>query len=144
MTDGALKSGSNTSSMQYPLILIAEPNQLNRKLTCDLLKAKGYKILEVANSRLIIEAARHNKPDLVLISAHWPENQINQILKKFRKDKQLDSIPVVAIAKVLQEAGDFNDYCSDYDKLLLMPISTLSIIRLIESILSKVKKHQLS
>lgn len=134
--DGSSEAGS-------PLILVAEHNQLNRKLTCDLLRSKGYKVLEVGNSRMILEAARQNKPDLVLLDAAWPEAKTANIVKKFRQDHALDKIPVIALTAANMDDDDFDAYCNDYDRLISMPASIMSVIRMVDIILSKVKKYAL-
>lgn len=136
-------SNENTgkSEVCIPLILVAESNDLNRRLTCDLLKSRGYKVLEVANSRMIIEAARYNKPDLVLVDLALPELDIMNIVRNIRADATLDSIPLVAVTNATVNDDEMQYVRQEYDEMVSKPISITLLIGKIDSILAKSKKY---
>ena len=134
------KSGRNSTEMCTPLILVAEDNALNRRLTCDILKSRGYKVLEVANSRMIVEATRQNKPDLVLLDMSSPGLNPVKIIKKIREDEKLDNIPVLAVADYLAEE-DTDFMSQEFDELLAKPTSISFIVSKIDTILAGIKKY---
>jgi two-component system cell cycle response regulator DivK len=132
---------TDKSEICTPLILVAESNELNRRLTCDLLKSRGYKVLEVANNRLIIEAARHNKPDLMLVDLALPGLDVLNLVRNIRADTTLDLIPVIAVTNATINDDEMNDIQNEYDELITKPVSITLLITKIDSILAKVQKY---
>lgn len=127
--------------MCTPLILVAEDNALNRRLTCDILKSRGYKVLEVANARMVVEAARQNKPDLVLVDMSQPELNALNIVQKLREDKKLDNIPVVAVTNAAFDENDTEIMCQQYDELISKPISIRILVSMVDDILARIRKY---
>lgn len=129
------------SEVCAPLILVAESNALNRRLTCDLLKSRGYKVLEVSNSRMIVEATRHNKPDLVLVDLAMSGVDVLNIVRNIRADTNLDAIPVVAVTNATINDDDVQMVKNEYDELVAKPISITLLMTKIDLILAKHKKY---
>ena len=48
-------------------VLIVEDNSLNMKLFHDLLEAQGIDTIETRDGLKVLEIARENKPDLILM-----------------------------------------------------------------------------
>jgi two-component system cell cycle response regulator DivK len=48
-------------------ILIVEDNDLNMKLSVDLLQAHGYNTLQTMGGRDVMSLAHEHKPDLILM-----------------------------------------------------------------------------
>ncbi len=136
-----LNENGDKSEICTPLILVAESNSLNRRLTCDLLKSKGYKVLEVANTRMIVEATRQNKPDLVLVDLALPGLDILNIVKNIRADTNLDSIPVIAVTNATINDDDITHVRQEFDEMVSKPVSISLLVGKIDGILAKVKKY---
>ena len=130
-------SKKDKSEVGNPLILVADPRKPNRKLTCDLLRNSGYTVIEVSSSHLVVETARQNNPDLVVIGSSWANGKENNILRKFHQDSQLDHISVIVIINETRKKTNFEAYRTNKDKLLSTEVATLSVIRLIDGFLSK-------
>lgn len=136
-----LSKSSDKSEVCAPLILIAENNALNRRLTCDLLKSKGYRILEVVCVKFLIESIRQNKPDLVLLDLSLPGLDVLNIVKHIRADSKLDSIPLVAVTNSTINDCEISAIQREYDEIVSKPISITLLINKIDCILAKVKKY---
>ena len=54
-------------------ILIVEDNEKNMKLARDILRAKGYAVLEAVNGLDGVKLALEHKPDLVLMDIQLPD-----------------------------------------------------------------------
>lgn len=134
---------SNGSEICIPLVLVAESNDLNRRLICDLLKSRGYKVMEVANSRMIVEAARQNKPDLVLVDLALPGLDVLNIVKRIRMDAEMDSIAVIAVTNATINDDEMQGVQKDYDAFVAKPVSITLLINKIDTILAKAKKYTL-
>ena len=78
-------------------ILVVEDNDLNRKLFCDLLKANGFVVEPLADGREALDRAREFVPNLVIMDIQMPEVSGLDLIEAMKKDKDLRSIPVLAV-----------------------------------------------
>lgn len=53
-------------------ILVVEDQEDNRRILRDLLSSKGYEIIEVTDGLAGVEAAKREKPDLILMDIQLP------------------------------------------------------------------------
>ncbi|MCD8496674.1 MAG: response regulator [Alphaproteobacteria bacterium] len=115
-------------------ILIVEDNELNMKLFHDLLEAHGIDTVETRDGKNVLELARSEKPDLILMDIQLPEISGLDVTKSLKADNDLKSIPVIAVTafamkgdeQKIREGG-----CEDY---ISKPIS-------ITNFLETVRKH---
>ncbi len=120
-------------------VLIVEDNELNMKLFHDLLEAHGIGTIEVRDGTKVLEIARANMPDLILMDIQLPEVSGLEVTKWLKDDHELRHIPVIAVTafamkgdeQKIREGG-----CEDY---ISKPISVTRFIEVIESYLGKGK-----
>ncbi|MFH0891199.1 MAG: response regulator, partial [Candidatus Falkowbacteria bacterium] len=55
---------------------------------------RGFKVITSDNGRAGLEAARKNKPDLILLDLIMPVMNGYEVLKEFRRDKDLKDLKV--------------------------------------------------
>ena len=112
-------------------VLVVEDNELNMKLFHDLLEAHGIDTIETRHGRDVMELARDNKPDLILMDIQLPEISGLDVTKTLKQDEELKHIPVIAVTafamkddeKKIREGG-----CEDY---ISKPISVTHFIETI-------------
>ena len=78
-------------------ILIVEDNDLNMKLSVDLLQAHGYNTLQTMGGRDVMSLVHEHKPDLILMDIQLPDISGLEVTKLLKADNDLKSIPVVAV-----------------------------------------------
>jgi two-component system cell cycle response regulator DivK len=78
-------------------ILVVEDNDLNRKLFCDLLKAKGFAVEPLADGLLAIERTRQFVPNLVIMDIQLQGVSGLELIEALKADKDLRAIPVLAV-----------------------------------------------
>ena len=78
-------------------ILIVEDNELNMKLFDDLLGAHGYDTVKTRDGLKVLDIARSQKPDLILMDIQLPEVSGLEVTQWLKKDEELKKIPVVAV-----------------------------------------------
>jgi two-component system, cell cycle response regulator DivK len=100
-------------------VLVVEDNEKNMKLVRDVLRARGYSVLEAPNGRLAVELAAEHGPDLVLMDIHLPDIDGVEALGRLRADDRTASIPVIALtARAMRgdrerfQAAGFDGYVS--------------------------------
>jgi two-component system cell cycle response regulator DivK len=118
-------------------VLIVEDNELNMKLFHDLLEAHGVATIETRDGSRVLEIAREQKPDLILMDIQLPEVSGLDVTKWLKADEELRSIPVVAVTafamkgdeQKIREGG-----CEDY---ISKPISVTRFLEVIDTYLRK-------
>ena len=118
-------------------VLIVEDNELNMKLFRDLLGAQNINTVETRDGLKVLDIARENKPDLILMDIQLPEISGLDVTKQLKEDDELSEIPVIAITafamkgdeEKIREGG-----CEDY---ISKPISVVSFLETINKYLNK-------
>lgn len=121
-------------------VLIVEDNELNMKLFHDLLEAHGIGTIETSDGHQVLELARTHKPDLILMDIQLPEVSGLDVTKWLKEDKELKSIPVIAVTafamkgdeQKIREGG-----CEDY---ISKPISVTRFLEVIDNYLNRPKQ----
>lgn len=118
-------------------VLIVEDNELNMKLFKDLLEANGIETIETSDGQNVLELARENKPDLVLMDIQLPEVSGLDVTKWLKDDDDLKSIPVVAVTAFAMKGDEQkirDGGCEDY---ISKPISVSHFLEVIDKYLGE-------
>ncbi len=125
---------TKTPATRAKTVLVVEDNELNMKLFNDLLEAHGYNVIQARTGPQALDAARRQRPDLILMDIQLPEVSGLQVTQEILKDPRLAAIPVIAVTAFAMKgdeerirAGGCRDYISK-------PISIVSF-------LEKVKRY---
>lgn len=116
-------------------VLIVEDNELNMKLFHDLLEAHNIDTIKTKNGHDVLDLARENKPDLIIMDIQLPEVSGLEVTKWLKDDEELKAIPVIAVTafamkgdeEKIREGG-----CEDY---ISKPISVSNFISVIQKYL---------
>ena len=112
-------------------VLIVEDNELNMKLFQDLLEAHGIDTIETRDGSQVLEIARTQKPDLIIMDIQLPEISGLDVTKMLKDDAELKHIPVIAVTafamkgdeQKIREGG-----CEDY---ISKPISVTHFLEVV-------------
>jgi len=83
--------------MANELILIVEDHEKNRKLVRDVLKFKGYGVIEAETGEEGVRLALERRPSLVLMDIRLPGIDGVEALRRIRADATTRGIPIMAI-----------------------------------------------
>lgn len=118
-------------------VLIVEDNELNMKLFDDLLGAHGYDTVKTRDGRTVLDLARSEKPDLIIMDIQLPEVSGLDVTQWLKADVELKSIPVIAVTAFAMK-GDEEKIrqggCEDY---ISKPISIGDFMTVIQRYLEK-------
>lgn len=99
-------------------ILIVEDNEMNRDMLSRRLERRGYTILMAVDGQNGVEAARREKPDLILMDMSLPVIDGWEATRVLKADAETAHIPVIALTAHAME-GDrtkaIEAGCNDYD-----------------------------
>ena len=77
-------------------ILIVEDNEKNMKLARDILRAKGYAVLEAVNGLDGVRLALAHQPELVLMDIQLPDINGIEAFARIRANAGTARVPVIA------------------------------------------------
>jgi two-component system, cell cycle response regulator DivK len=116
-------------------VLVVEDNELNMKLFHDLLEASGYNVVETRNGLEAIDLARLHKPGLILMDIQLPEVSGLEVTKWIKEDKELRSIPVIAVTAFAMKGDEERIRQGGCEAYLSKPISVAKFLETVKSYL---------
>ena len=84
-------------------IMIVEDDPATQQLLEFLLQKEGYQIVKVAEGDQVLENARREKPDLILMDIMLPRMNGIEATKQIRREAPLKKIPVLILSALGQE-----------------------------------------
>ena len=90
----------------FPLILIVDDNERNRKLARDVLRAARFRTLEAATAAEGIALASEHLPDVVLMDLRLPDADGTDAVRTLRAEPRTARIPIVAVTALPFDARD--------------------------------------
>lgn len=118
-------------------VLIVEDNELNMKLFEDLLGAHGYDTIKTRDGGQVLDMARSQKPDLIIMDIQLPEVSGLEVTQWLKSDNELKAIPVIAVTAFAMK-GDEEKIrqggCEDY---VSKPISITDFMQVVQKHLEK-------
>ncbi len=118
-------------------ILIVEDNELNKKLFRDLLEANGYRTVHTADGMEVLDIARSEKPDLILMDIQLPEVSGLEVTSWLKNDAELKEIPVVALTAFAMKGDEEKILAGGCEGYLSKPISVATFLSTVKDFLNK-------
>jgi two-component system cell cycle response regulator DivK len=118
-------------------VLIVEDNEKNMKLARDILRAKGYAVLEAVNGLDGVKLALEHKPDLVLMDIQLPDINGIEAFERIRADATTAHIPVVAFTAsvTVNDRSRIGD--AGFDGFLGKPINLKEFVETVRRMLGE-------
>jgi signal transduction histidine kinase len=79
-------------------VLVVEDNPVNRKLARNVLRARGYRVLEAETGEEGIDLARRERPHLILMDLQLPGLDGLEATRRIKADPATGAIPIVALS----------------------------------------------
>lgn len=117
------------------LILIVEDNEKNMKLVRDVLRVKGYDILEAGTAEDGVRIARARLPDLVLMDIQLPGMSGIDAIKLLRADPVTTRLRVVAITASVMQQDRQQIMSAGFDGFIEKPINLRSFLATVQQII---------
>lgn len=109
--------------MSKARILLVEDNQDNQDLMRFLLERAGYEVLAAGNGRQGMEAARRERPDVVVMDLSMPEMDGWHAARQMKNDPELRRIPLVAVTAHAMPGDQRKALEAGFDRYLTKPIN---------------------
>jgi CheY-like chemotaxis protein/HPt (histidine-containing phosphotransfer) domain-containing protein len=120
-------------------ILLAEDNQVNRRLTVAMLERAGHLVDTVENGRLAVEAVRSTAYDLALMDLQMPQMDGFQATAAIRQSERdgKTHLPIVALTAHAMRGDREACLASGMDGYLSKPLRSADLIATIDSVLGR-------
>lgn len=117
-------------------ILIVEDNDLNMKLFNDLLQAHGYETVQTMDGRDVLQLARENRPDLIIMDIQLPEISGMEVTRMLKADDELKDIPVLAVTAFAMKGDEEKIREGGCEGYIAKPISVPTFLETVAKFLN--------
>src|SRR5258706_224286 len=121
-------------------ILIVEDNMDNYELVRFVLERAGYEVFLAVNGRDGVDAARFQKPDLILMDLGMPEMDGWVAAEKIKLDPTTESIPLYAITAHTLPRDRYRALQAGYDGYISKPITIQNFLVIIHEAFEKINR----
>jgi len=122
-------------------VLVVEDNLDNYELVRTILQLGGYDTFLAVNGRDGVDAARKQKPDLILMDMALPEMDGWDATEHIRGDPETRHIPMIALTVHTLPRERKRALDAGVDAYLSKPYDAAQLIQLVERILEKSKQR---
>jgi two-component system cell cycle response regulator DivK len=125
--------------MSRKRILIVEDNMDNYELVRFILERAGFDVFLAVNGRDGVDAARYQKPDLILMDLGLPEMDGWEASEKLKSDETTRDIPLFAITAHTLPRDRFRAMEAGCDGYFTKPLHVDSFLETINEVFTKKK-----
>jgi signal transduction histidine kinase/CheY-like chemotaxis protein len=100
-------------------VLVAEDDELTRRVLRETLEKEGWEVVEAGNGSAALDAVAARRPDLILLDLLMPEMDGFEFLEELRREKANRSIPIIVITAKTIAAEDRRRLSGSVERILL-------------------------
>jgi signal transduction histidine kinase/CheY-like chemotaxis protein len=115
-------------------ILLAEDNPINRAVAAGILGKLGHSIVHAANGLEAVEAASHEKFDLILMDIQMPEMDGFEATRQIRKSEKAGAARMRIVAMTAHALAGDRERClaADMDDYISKPLRKEDLLRVLD------------
>jgi two-component system, cell cycle response regulator len=118
-------------------ILVIEDNPANLDLITFLLGKFGHECITALDGIEGVEAARQQKPDLILCDIQMPRVDGYGVVRILKDDAELKAIPVMAVSSYAMHGDKEKALARGFDGYITKPIDPRTFVDDVEAVLGK-------
>jgi DNA-binding response OmpR family regulator len=118
-------------------ILVVDDKANMRKLVREYLTEEGFRVVTAENGHKALFAARHEKPDLILLDIMMPEMGGYEFMRLFTKEKDT---PIILLTAKVEESDKVLGLELGADDYVTKPFSMRELVARIRAVLRRVDK----
>lgn len=116
-------------------IIVADDEQLIRKLVCDFLRKENYTVLEAENGQKALELFDSNRDvSLLILDIMMPEVDGWEVCRTIRK---VSDVPVIMLSARSQDFDQITGFESGADDYVTKPFSPAVLVKRVEALLRR-------
>ena len=118
-------------------LLIVDDKASVRKLVQEYFTEQGYRVVAAANGREAIYAARHEKPDLILLDIMMPEMDGYEFIRLHRREAET---PIILLTAKLEETDKVLGLELGADDYLTKPFGMRELLARVRAVLRRTSR----
>jgi two-component system, cell cycle response regulator DivK len=118
------------------VVLVVEDNATNMRLVHDLLKSRGYTVLQARDGTTGWQMAQEHRPNLILLDIQLPDITGFDVISWLKGDEGLQSIPVIAVTAFTMKGDKDTCLSNGFDAYISKPISIHDFLQTVEHFLN--------
>jgi putative two-component system response regulator len=116
-------------------ILVADDNEANRELLCDLLTAEGYQVKPAADGQQVLRQLNSHSIDVVLLDVVMPRPSGFEICQSIKAKPETWLIPVVLLTSLNSDSDRIHGIMCGADDFLTKPVNKHELLARVRSLL---------
>ena len=120
-------------------ILIVDDKVSVTRMLSDYFTAQGFRSVVAANGRDALFAARHEKPDLILLDIMMPEMDGYDFIRAYRKES---STPIILLTAKLEETDKVVGLELGADDYVTKPFGMAELLARVRAVLRRSKQEK--
>ncbi len=117
-------------------ILIAEDDLASRELLAEILRGRGYDVLEAADGAVALQLYQAHHPDLVIMDLQMPELDGYAVLARLRQPQFPGVPPVIAVTAHAMSGDRERALEAGFDEYLTKPVEATLLRQRIRDLLT--------
>jgi two-component system alkaline phosphatase synthesis response regulator PhoP len=122
-------------------VLIVDDKQSLRQLVRNYLEQEGFRVVEAADGREALFAARHEKPDLIVLDLMMPEMDGIEFIRLHRREADT---PIIILTAKLEEGDRVLGLEIGADDYVTKPFSMRELAARVRAVLRRTAKSDVS
>ncbi len=118
-------------------ICVIEDNESIRELIVYALQAQGYEVFDFKSSALFWSTLHKEQISLIILDVMLPDEDGITILKKIRKNKEFEHIPIIMLTAKGEETDKLKGFTHGADDYVVKPFSVLELVARIKVFLKR-------
>ncbi len=127
--------------VEIPRVLVADDNADMRQYLARLLRAQGWRVVTAPDGLAALQAARLDRPDLVLADGMMPGLDGLALLRALRQDEALRTIPFILLTARAGEEATVEGSQAGADAYLTKPFSAQVLVARVASLLALARER---
>jgi signal transduction histidine kinase/ActR/RegA family two-component response regulator len=107
--------------------LVVDDNPLNRDLTREMLRRRGWSVLLASDGEEAVAMALANTPELILLDLAMPGKDGFAVARELRADPRTRAVPLVALTAMAMRGDDERVLAAGFDGYLSKPLERTAL-----------------
>lgn len=113
-------------------VLIIDDDPQNREIVRIRLEKAGHRVLEAENGPDGLEAARHERPDVLILDVMMPQMDGWKVCRALRADEAIRETPVLMLTALGRQIEELRGWESGADEYLTKPCDPACLLEAVE------------
>jgi CheY-like chemotaxis protein len=124
-------------------VLVVDDDALIGRYIRDVLEQEGFSVTEALSGKDGLEAARNQRPDLILLDVMMPRMSGFQVCEALRRDVELQAIPVVMLTAMEDRKLNEQAFAAGAEVCMTKPFEPDRLVNVVKMALQGAARRRL-